>query len=74
MSGPSAKEGLATLSGATYEDLEQRISEISDQDFAEHGELLNRMPSAMLEDPIEKRIQDAELLRDLYVRNGKART
>ena len=23
------------------------------------------------EDPLEKRIQDAELLRDLYVRNGK---
>ena len=23
------------------------------------------------QDPLEKRIQDAELLRDLYVRNGK---
>ncbi|CAE7477477.1 FKBP70 [Symbiodinium natans] len=50
----STKTGGSLLaSGATYEDLEQRISEISDQD------------------PIEKRIQDAELLRDLYVRNGK---
>ena len=43
------------IGGATYNDLEKRIEQISD------------------EDPLEKRIQDAELLRDLYVRNGKER-
>lgn len=49
----SSKGGSLISSGATYDDLEKRIEQISD------------------EDPLEKRIQDAELLRDLYVRNGK---
>ncbi|CAK9066955.1 unnamed protein product [Durusdinium trenchii] len=49
----TAKGGSLLSSGATYQDLEKRIEEISE------------------EDPLEKRIQDAELLRDLYVRNGK---
>eukprot|EP00434_Breviolum_minutum_P030828 symbB.v1.2.027260.t1/scaffold2784.1/size70482/1 len=49
----TAKGGSLISSGATYQDLEKRIEQISDQD------------------PLEKRIQDAELLRDLYVRNGK---
>ncbi|CAJ1363316.1 unnamed protein product [Effrenium voratum] len=49
----ASSKGGSVLSGATYQDLEKRIEDISEQD------------------PIEKRIQDAELLRDLYVRNGK---
>ena len=98
--------------GATYQDLEKRIEQISDQDAwdACNGSswfqfgvaklrfwLLNKLnyqsmsinqsinqsmyfkflPGVSLfyaqffQDPLEKRIQDAELLRDLYVRNGK---
>jgi hypothetical protein len=31
----------------------------------------DRLCVCHFQDPLEKRIQDAELLRDLYVRNGK---